>query len=107
MELDLASILTVPGAAAAAAVVTTVIQLVKTAVPALDAGWEKAGALVLSGVLVVLALVDGGVYTLPALFVGFLAWLGIAKLATGIYDEFAAQPGSFRGDGVTGSGDGV
>lgn len=105
MELDLASILTVPGAAAAAAVVTTVIQLVKTALPAIDAGWEKAAALLLSAGLVAIALVDGGVYDLPTLFTGFLAWLGIAKLATGIYDEFTRQPGSFTGDGVTGDGD--
>jgi len=102
MDLNLADILTIPGAAAAAAVVTTVIQLVKTALPAIDAGWEKAAALVLSAALVGIALVDGGVYTLPVLFTGFLAWLGIAKLATGIYDEATQQPGSFTGDGVTG-----
>ena len=97
MELTLASILTVTGAAAAAAVVTLVIQLAKSAVPALDNGYEKPAALVLSAALVVLAVVDGGVFTLPLLFTAFLAWLGIAKLATGIYDEVTGQPGSFRG----------
>lgn len=102
MELQLADILTIPGAAGAAAVVTLAIQLFKTVVPALDAGYEKAAALLLSAVLVVLATVDQGVYDLPTLFVSFLAFLGIAKLATGIYDEVTQQPGSFSGDGVTG-----
>lgn len=100
MELALSDILTIPGAAAAAAVVTTVIQLAKTVLPQLDAGYEKAAALVLSALLVVLAVIDGGNYTLPVLFTAFLAWLGIAKLATGIYDEATRQPGSFTGDGV-------
>jgi hypothetical protein len=96
----LADVLTVAGVAASAAVVTGVIQLLKSVLPAIDNGREKLAALLLSAVLVVLAVVDSGAFGLPALFTAFLAWLSIAKLATGIYDEVTGQPGSFREDGV-------
>ncbi len=106
MDLQLADILTIPGAAASAAVVTLAIQLFKSVFPKLDAGYEKAAALLLSAVLVVIAVLDGGVYTLQLLLTAFIAFLGIAKLATGIYDEVTQQPGSFTGDGVV-ANDGV
>lgn len=97
MMVELAMVLTVAGVAASAGIVTGLIQLLKTAFPSLDAGLEKPLALVISAVLVVLAVISSGVFTLPALFTAFIAWLSIAKLATGIYDEVTAQPGSFRG----------
>lgn len=89
-------ILTVAGVAASAAIVTGLIQLIKSAFPVFDAGLEKPLALVLAAVLVVLAVVSSGVFTLPALFTAFLAWLSIAKLSTGIYDEVTGQPSALR-----------
>jgi len=99
--MELAAVLTVAGVAASAAIITGLIQLLKSVIPAIDNGKEKPVALVLAAILVVLAVVDAGVFTLPFLFAAFLAWLSIAKLSTGIYDEVTGQPGSFRGgDGI-------
>lgn len=95
--MDLASVLTVEGVAASAAIVTGLIQVLKTAIPALDAGKEKPLALVAALVLVGAAVASTGVFTLPALFTAFVAWLSIAKLSTGIYDEVTRQDGSFTG----------
>ena len=89
--MELADVLTVAGVAGAAALVTGLIQLIKTAIPQVDGGYEGVAALVLSAVLVVLAFADQGTYTLEAGFVAFVAWLSIAKLATGIYDEVSGN----------------
>lgn len=94
--MELAAVLTVAGVAGSAALITGLIQLLKGAFPVLDAGYEKKLALLFSAILVVLAVISTSVFTLPALFTAFVAWLSIAKLATGIYDEVTAQPGSFR-----------
>lgn len=91
MELTLAAVLTAAGAVATAAIITGIIQVLKTTIPALDAGKEKAMALVLSAIIVVLAIVNGGVFTLPVIFAGVIAWVGIAKLSTGIYDEVSGN----------------
>jgi hypothetical protein len=95
MDLTLALVLTAAGATGAAALITTLIQVLKSAIPAIDNGKEKPLALVFSAIIVVLAVIDSAVFTLPALFGAFVAWLAIAKLATGIYDEVTQQPGSF------------
>ena len=89
--MQLSDVLSVEGVAASAAIVTGLIQLLKTAFPKLDAGYEGPAALVLSLVLVVLAFVDQNTFTLEAGFVAFIAWLSIAKLATGIYDEVSGN----------------
>lgn len=101
MELTLAAVLTVTGAAASAAVISLVIQLAKSVIPALDSGPNaKKAALFLSAVLVVLAVVSSGVFDIAALFAAFLAWLGIAKLATDVYDEVTGNDRIFEGGGV-------
>ena len=97
----LASILTLAGAAIAAGLVTTFVELAKRTLSIIATrGWEQALALAASMVLVILASVDRhqvvGLTTLPDVFVSLVAWLTIAKLATGIYDEVTASPGSFR-----------
>lgn len=92
--MELAVVLTAAGAAGAAALVTTLIQLLKgTPIP--TDGNEKLLALVFSAIITLLAVISVGVFTLPALFAGFVAWLAIAKLSTGIYDEVARKPGAF------------
>lgn len=101
--MELADILTVAGVAGSAAVVTGLIQLLKTVFKQIDNGLEQPLALVASAVLVVLAIIDSNVFTLPQLFTGFLAWLSIAKLATGIYDEVTQQPGAFTSNVVVDS----
>lgn len=103
--MELAMVLTVAGVAGSAALVTGLIQLLKSAFPTIDGGYEKPAALVFAAILVVLAVVSSGVFTLPALFTAFVAWLSIAKLSTGIYDEVTAQPGSFRGGSASPEGD--
>lgn len=93
----LASILTIEGAAVAAALITGTIEVLKRVIPAITTHHlEQALALLFSLVLVLLAAFDAQVSTLPAAFTVFVAWLAIAKLATGLYDEATAQPGSFR-----------
>jgi hypothetical protein len=94
--MELAAVLTVAGVAGSAALVTGLIQVLKGAFPSITLGNEKPFALVFALILVVLAVISSGIFTLPALFTAFVAWLSIAKLATGIYDEVTAQPGSFR-----------
>lgn len=103
MDLDptLASILTVAGAAVASTLVTTFVQLAKGVLPVIKSrSWEQALALTASAGLVILASYDrhiANATTTPSdVFVSFVAWLMIAKLATGIYDEATAAPGSFR-----------
>lgn len=96
MEIELSSILTVTGAAASAALITTLIEVLKTAFHSAISGHEQALALLFSLVFVSVAFVDAAVYTLPAIFTAFVAWLMIAKVATGIHDEVTAAPGSFR-----------
>lgn len=98
----LADILTLAGAAVAATLVTTFVQLAKSTLPIIGArGWEQALALAASLGLVVLASVDrhqaAGVTTLNDGFVSIVAWLMIGKLATGIYDEAARRVGSITG----------
>lgn len=89
--MELSDILSVAGVAGSAALVTGLIQVLKTAFPRLDAGLEKPAALVLALALVVLAFIDQGAYTLQDGFIAFVAWLSIAKLATGIYDEVSGN----------------
>ena len=100
-DIALASILTLAGAAIAAGLVTTFVELVKRTLPIVAVrGWEQALALSASLGLVILASVDrhltAGATTLPDAFVSLVAWLTIAKLSTAIFDEVTAAPGSFR-----------
>ena len=103
IEFDptLASILTLAGAAIAAPLVTTFVEMMKRLLPVIEAHrWEQAIALATSLVLVIVASIDRhmtiGQTTLNDGFVSFVAWLAIAKLATGVYDEATSQPSSFR-----------
>jgi hypothetical protein len=100
MEIQLADILTLAGAAIAAPLITGFVELLKRTLPI--GGYEQAVALVSSLGLVIAASVDrhlvAGATTLNDAFVSFVAWLAIAKLATGVYDEITAAPGSFRGE---------
>lgn len=95
--LTLAAVLTIPGAAMAAALITGTIEVLKTTFSIIGTRhFEQPLALVFSMILVVLAAVDAQVVSLGAAFTVFVAWLAIAKLATGIHDEATAAPGSFR-----------
>lgn len=93
----LASVLTIPGAAMAAATITGTIEVLKTTFTVIATRHlEQEIALLLSMILVIFAALDAHVTTLPGAFTVFLAWLAIAKIATGIHDEVTAAPGSFR-----------
>jgi hypothetical protein len=102
VEPTLASILTIAGAAVAATLVTTFVELAKKTLPIIGArDWEQALALAVAGALVVVASVDrhqaAGVTTLNDGFVSVVAWLMIGKLSTGIYDEATRRVGSIAG----------
>lgn len=90
MTFDLALVLTAAGATVSAALIASVIQIVKR-VPTfgawLDAGREAGAALLLSLVLVLYAALGTiTVWDAPTGFAVFLAWVGIAGLATKAYD---------------------
>jgi hypothetical protein len=96
MEVTLADVLTLTGAAISAGLITGLLEVLKRVLPIIAArGWEQALALLFSLVLVGLAFYDAGTYTLDAAFAAFIAWLAIAKLATGIFDEVTRRPGAF------------
>jgi hypothetical protein len=98
MEITLADVLTLGGAAASSALVTGFVQVAKTVLTIIATrGWEQALALTTSLVIVVVAFVDQNTYTLNAAFLAFVAWLMIAKLSMGIYDEVTRKPGSVLG----------
>lgn len=85
MDLTFASFITPPGVIAAAAIVTGLIQVIKTVLPAIDA--RVSGALmafVLTAVLYVLTAAAIGVASADAGLTIFLAWLSCATSAIGI-----------------------
>lgn len=85
MDITFADLLTAQGAVIAGGIVTTLVELIKRVLPALDA--RVSGALmafVLSAILYVLAAVATSVGDLNAGLVVFLAWLSCATSAIGI-----------------------
>jgi hypothetical protein len=96
MDIQLADVLTLPGALVSSGLVTAFVTVLKKWLPIIAArDWEQAIALAAALALVAVAFYDQRLYTLDAAFVAFAAWLGIAKLATGIYDEATRQPTAF------------
>lgn len=104
MEVDtptLASVLTIAGAATAAGLIFVFVEVLKTWIPAIgERHLEQSVALAAALALVIFASIDRhmatGVTTMNDAFTSFIAWLAIAKLATGIHDEVERAPGSFR-----------
>ncbi len=85
MNITFESLLTPEGVLVAAALITTLVQLIKSVLPALDA--RVSGALMafsISLVLYVLAGVATGVADLNAGLAVFAAWLACATAAVGI-----------------------
>jgi len=90
-DISLAVVLTAAGATLSAALIASVIQVVKK-VPALgpwlDAEHEALASYVLAAGLVVWAVIGvGQEISALTLFTDFLAWLGIAKLSGAAYDS--------------------
>ena len=86
MNLTLSGLLTPEGIVAGAALVTTIIAMLKGVWSDLDA--RVSGALmafVLTLVLYVLAGVSSGAVTLDAWFAVFIAWVSCATSAVGIH----------------------
>lgn len=85
VNLTLAALFTAGGAVAAAAVIRQLIEVLKVAIPALDARMSGASmAFVLSLVLYALAWAAVGGRDADALFLAFTSWLGCAVAAIGI-----------------------
>lgn len=83
--LTLVALFTAGGAVAAAAVVRQLIELLKVAIPVIDARVSGAAlSFVLSAVLYVLAFVAVGTHTPDGAFAAFLSWLACATAAVGI-----------------------
>ncbi len=85
MNVTFASFLTPEGLLVAAALITTLIQVIKTAIPTLDA--RVSGALmafVISAVLYVLTAIATAVASPDAGLTVFAAWLACAGVAMGI-----------------------
>jgi hypothetical protein len=84
--ITFASLLTATGAGIAAVVITTLVQLLKTVIPTLDA--RVSGALmafVLSALLYLVAGIATSVATLDAGLNVFISWLTCAVAAVGAY----------------------
>ncbi len=102
-NLTLALLLTAAGAIAGAALVTGLVQLLKTIWPGELAGvWQIRAAFLIAALLTVAAYASGvqsGSITISfeSLFAGLLAWYAIARLSKSIYDDAVAAPGSLRG----------
>ena len=99
MNPTFASFLEPAGLIVAAGLITSLVQLIKSVVPAIDA--RVSGALmafVFSAVLYVLTAVSVGVATLDAGLVIFAAWLACATSAVGAYATIT-HVASSRGEG--------
>ena len=86
MTLTLASLLEVAGIAAAAALTTGIVALLKSVFPPLNA--KVSGALMAFVITLVLYLLAGfstGAGSLEAWFAVFVAWLTCATAAVGVY----------------------
>ena len=94
MTLDFSLVLTAGGAAASAVFLAGVIELAKRLPgigPILDAGKEAWASVVGAAILVSYAAWATGYVVDPVSIGGlFLAWLGIARLATASYDTAKA-----------------
>lgn len=85
-------LLTAAGTGIAAGIVTGLVQLLKTAFPALDARFSGASmAFVLSAALYIVAGFAVGVSTLDAALVVFLAWLTCGAAAVGVYSTIKSR----------------
>jgi len=83
--ITFASLLQPTGVVVAAAIITTLVQLIKSVLPTIDA--KVSGALmafVLSAILYILAGISTSVATLDAGLLIFTAWLSCATSAVGI-----------------------
>lgn len=99
-QLTLAIILTAGGAVATSALISGIVQVFKvlfgTAWPGATA--SRVAAFILSLVFVVWAYVGTHVATdAEHLFVGLLAWYGIARLAMVVYDDASQRVNSLTG----------
>lgn len=85
-SITFAILLTAAGSGIAAGIITGVVQLVKTAIPAMDGRFSGSlMAFTLSAVLYVFAGIAVGVDSLDDGLVVFIAWLTCATAAVGIY----------------------
>ncbi len=93
--ITLALILTGAGTTVAAALIASVIEILKRIPalgPRLDAGMEGATSILLAAILVAFAYVNTVTAIEPAgAFAAFLAWVGIAGLAGKAYDAGRAS----------------
>lgn len=87
MDLTLAGMLTVPGVAAGAVFVTTLVALLKNVFSPYWSALDQNGALlafILSAILYLLAGIATGAGTLEAAFAVFVAWVTCACAAIGV-----------------------
>jgi len=101
MEFDLAIVLSAAGAVASAALIASVIELAKRIAivgPWIDAKREPSVAIILSAALVAYAAWATDYVSDPISgFAAFLAFLGIAKLASATHDTASDVKAAFGG----------
>jgi hypothetical protein len=86
MDITFASLLDAAGAGVAAGIITALISVIKTSIPA-TANWHGATlAFILSAVLYVFVGLSVGVSTLDAGLGVFIAWLTCAASAVGLHE---------------------
>lgn len=94
-SLTFAALMNAAGAGIAAVVVTTLVQLIKSVFPVIDAKISGAAlAFIFSAVLYIIAGFAVGVGTLDAALNVFLAWLTCAVAAVGTYATVKHVQGS-------------
>jgi len=96
--ITFASLLDAAGAGIAAVVITSLVQLLKAALPAFAERVSGAGlAFILSALLYILAGVATGASSLDAGLAIFLAWLTCATAAVGTYSTVRHLSGPAKG----------
>jgi hypothetical protein len=104
-SVSLALVLTAAGAVGASALVTGLVQLVKTLFPKLTAGRSRVMAFALSYLLVAVAVAEAFQsnalsVSIPALFGAFVAGYGIARLSIANFADVVSEPNSLTGPKV-------
>lgn len=97
--LTLAALLTTTGAAALATIITGFVGLLKSLVPAIDAGREPQAVAITAAIVVLLLAVQAVstgamVVGVPLLLAVLFGWYGVTRLSMSIHDDIRREPRS-------------
>jgi hypothetical protein len=86
VDITFADLLTAAGTGVAAAIITALISVLRTSIPAVANIHGALLAFVLSAILYVLAAIATSAFTLDTGLAVFLAWLTCATAAVGVHE---------------------